>query len=214
MDADNAKDTDPEEGPRHFIDFDEYGEYPFPELPEDYDAAVEKYGEVLVVGRGIVPWQVERTYLKLVDAFKQRDKTAVLKHSAWLGHYVGDAHVPLHTTSNYDGQMTGQTSLHSYFESRMLNELVSPGGINPEQGQRLDGPKHALAFEWARESFQDVQPILDADRDNRDAHGKRDLQGFAEVAKPIAVVRLTAGASRLASLWYTAWLDAGEVEIS
>lgn len=199
MDADNAKRTDPEERPRHFIDFDEYGEYPFPELPEDYDAAVEKYGEG-VVERGLVPWQIERTYRELIRAFEDGDGRAVLRHSAWLGHYVGDVHVPLHTTSNHDGQKTGQKGLHSYFESRLLNDHVSPDEVKPKRAQRINGEVHAMAFEWARESFTYVQPILDADLANRRSDGKRHLSGFARTAKPIAVGRLTRGASRTASL--------------
>jgi hypothetical protein len=138
----------------------------------------------------------------------------VLRHSAWLGHYVGDVHVPLHTTSNHDGQKTGQKGLHSYFESRLLNDHVSPSEIKPNQAQRLNGEVHTLAFEWARESFTYVQPILGADLANRYANGKRNLSGFAKTVKPIAVGRLTRGASRTASLWYTAWTEAGEVDLN
>lgn len=212
MDADNAKDVDPAEAPRHFIDFDEYGSYPFPNLPEDYQTAMQKFGEDLVIKRGIVPWQIERTYEKLVQAFRNRDGKEILKHSAWVGHYVGDVHVPLHTTSNYNGEATGQKGLHSYFESRLLNEHVSPQEIKPKLGQKLTEAPHVLAFEWARESFTYVQPILDADLANRFANGSRDLSGFAKTAKPIAVNRLTNGANRLASVWYTAWLEAGQVD--
>ena len=214
MDADNAKDTDPEEHPRHFIDFDEYGQYPFPNLPEDYNAAVAKFGADVVTHRGIVPWQIELTYRRLVQAFQNANGRDVLKHSAWLGHYVGDVHVPLHTTSNYDGKATSQKGFHSYFESRLLNEHVSPDEIKPQQGQELKRSPHELAFEWARESFTYVQPILDADLANRFADGKRNLSGFAKTAKPIAVDRLTKGASRLASLWYTAWIEAGRVDLN
>ena len=33
------------EGPRHFIDLDTYGAYPFPNLPRDRERAIEKFGE-------------------------------------------------------------------------------------------------------------------------------------------------------------------------
>jgi hypothetical protein len=122
--------------------------------------------------------------------------------------------VPLHTTSNHDGQKTGQKGLHSYFESRLLNDHVSPGEIKPKQAKRLDGEAHELAFEWARESFTYVQPILDADLANRHSNGKRNLSGFAKTVKPIAVGRLSKGATRTASLWYTAWVEAGEVDLT
>ncbi|MGC6428813.1 MAG: hypothetical protein ACON4Y_05945 [Flavobacteriales bacterium] len=41
-----------------------------------------------------------------------------------LGHYIADANVPLHTTINYDGQLTGQKGIHAFWESR-LPELFS-----------------------------------------------------------------------------------------
>lgn len=214
MDADNVKATDPAERPRHFIDFDDYGKYPFSQLPEDYDAAVNEFGEKTVLERGIVPWQIERTYDKLVQAFENMDGQGILKHSAWLGHYVGDVHVPLHTTANHNGQLTGQNGLHAYFESEMLDAYVSPSEIKPALGQQLIGEAHRLAFEWARESYTYVQPILDADLANRYANGKRNIEGFAQTAKPIAIDRLTKGCSRLASLWYTAWLKAGSKNLS
>jgi hypothetical protein len=40
-----------------------------------------------------------------------------------LGHYIGDAHVPLHTTSNYNGQKTNQHGIHGLWESRIPEQL-------------------------------------------------------------------------------------------
>jgi hypothetical protein len=55
----------------------------------------------------------------LVDAFKARNFELILRQSAELGHYIADAHVPLHTTSNYNGQLTNQLGLHAFWESRI-----------------------------------------------------------------------------------------------
>jgi subtilisin family serine protease len=212
MDADNAKRFDDKERPRHYIDFDEYGEYPFSEVPEDYKEAVKEYGEAKVIARGIVPWVIGLRFDELVEALRRYDKAGILKHSAWLGHYVGDVHVPLHTTSNHNGQLTGQKGLHSYFESRLLEEHISPQEVKPKMGRGLQGAVHSLAFEWARESFTYVQPILAADLANRHANGKRNMSGFAKATKPIALDRLSKGCSRLASLWYTAWVRSGQID--
>jgi S1/P1 Nuclease len=209
MDPDHAKEVDPAERPRHVIDLDRYGPYPFTVLPEEYDAAVQKFGEQTVVRRGIVPWQIERTYDLLVGAFRQGSPPEIVKHSAWLGHYVGDAHVPFHTTANYDGQLTGQKGLHSYFESKMVNAYVSPGEVRPPPGTPITARPHLLAFRWVRESYTYVRPLLDADAANGGQTGHRNLAGFAQTAKPIAIDRLTKGASRTASLWYSAWREAG-----
>lgn len=213
MDADHAKQTNADEKPRHFIDIDMYGEPPFSELPEDRQEAEEKFGAARVLSRGIVPWQIEITYNKLVAAFKAKDRSLILEHSAWLGHYVGDAHVPFHTTANHDGQQTGQKGLHSYFESQLLNKFVSPQEVVPDKGSEIKQKPHKLAFEWVRESYGYLKPLLDADAANGGKIKKRNLAGFAKVAKPIAIDRLAKGCSRVASLWYTAWVEAGKPSI-
>jgi subtilisin family serine protease len=214
MDADKAKQSDPAERPRHFIDIDLYGGFPFADLPEEFDAAVAKFGEQTILGRGIVPWQIERTYDELVASFREINREKVLRHSAWLGHYVGDAHVPFHTTANHDGQLTGQKGLHSYFETRLLEKHVPPDEIKPATGQQISERPHKLAFRWVRESYTFVQPLLDADAANGGKENRRNLAGFAEVAKPIAVDRLTKGCSRVAGLWFSAWIEAQKPSLS
>ena len=57
-------------------------------------------------------------------AFIEKDSDKILKYSADLGHYIADAYVPLHTTENYNGQLTGQKGIHAFWESR-LPELFS-----------------------------------------------------------------------------------------
>lgn len=68
---------------------------------------------------GIVPYHLEATLGKLSRAFENKDKTAILRISAEFGHYISDAHVPLHTTSNYNGQLTDQVGIHAFWESRI-----------------------------------------------------------------------------------------------
>lgn len=214
MDADHAKNSDPAERPRHFIDIDMYGAYPFSELPVDREAAEEKFGAATVTGRGIVPWQIGDTYLELVAAFRKGSQSDILRHSAWLGHYVGDAHVPFHTTANHDGQLTGQKGLHAYFESKLLDKHVDPQEIHPSPAAPVSAPPHVLAFEWVRESYRAVQVLLEADAANGGKTGKRNLTGFAKTAGPIAVDRLSRGCSRTASLWLSAWRDAGSPDLA
>ena len=60
----------------------------------------------------------------MVIAFKEKNIDYILKNSADLGHYVSDAHVPLHTIQNYDGQLTNQKGIHAFCES-ILAELFA-----------------------------------------------------------------------------------------
>ena len=72
--SDERCNNDPTEAPRHYIDIDEYGPDAVHMMPEAWAAA---------------------------NAFKQQNVDSILYYSADLGHYVADAHVPLHTTRNY-----------------------------------------------------------------------------------------------------------------
>ncbi|HYC27438.1 MAG TPA: S1/P1 Nuclease, partial [Chitinophagaceae bacterium] len=88
-----------EEGPRHYLDLDRYGKYPFDSLPRRWEDAVKKFGEDSLVKHGIVPWWVQVMYRRLVAAFREKNAAKILKLSAEIGHYLGDAHVPLHASS-------------------------------------------------------------------------------------------------------------------
>jgi hypothetical protein len=68
---------------------------------------------------GIVPYHLEATLAKLTRAFEVKDEASILRISAEFGHYISDAHVPLHTTTNYNGQLTDQVGIHAFWESRV-----------------------------------------------------------------------------------------------
>ena len=68
---------------------------------------------------GIVPYHLEEMLRRLTYAFEKHDMDGVLRLSAEFGHYIADAHVPLHTTSNYNGQLSNQVGIHAFWESRI-----------------------------------------------------------------------------------------------
>jgi len=61
---------------------------------------------------------------RLTNAFKEKDKAKILKLSAEIGHYIADAHVPLHACTNHNGQFTNQQGIHGFWESR-IPELLA-----------------------------------------------------------------------------------------
>jgi len=67
---------------------------------------------------GILPYHMISMYYRLVQAFKDNDHEKILRLSAEYGHYIGDAHVPLHTTKNYNGQRSLQNLI------QMINKCV------------------------------------------------------------------------------------------
>ena len=135
---DERRNSDPSEAPKHFIDMDHYSEdAPFSKMPRQYDQAVEKFTADTLRKYGTVPWVIMETKDNLAEAFRQRDTVAIIKYSAELGHYVGDAFVPLHTTINYDGQLTDQKGLHSLWGKPIAREIHQR-----LQARRLDGYVH------------------------------------------------------------------------
>jgi hypothetical protein len=102
-----------EEPPRHFLDMDSYGPFPFKELPHDYNAAVAARGAAFVIKNGLLPWRTQEMYDQLRDSFRQlptsgyaRDNVKLF--SSVIAHYTADAFQPFHAAANYDGQLTGR----------------------------------------------------------------------------------------------------------
>jgi len=73
-DADDRKDIDPNEGPRHYIDIDNYPEFiATGKIPQTYDSVVALYGETFVNDQGVLPWATLTAYDSLVNCFLRRD---------------------------------------------------------------------------------------------------------------------------------------------
>src|SRR6266487_6310152 len=114
IDPDKRRYAIAEEGMRHYIDIDYYGKYPYDSLPRKWNDAVVKYSEDTLKANGIVPWWVQTIFARLTNAFKEKNQANILKLSAEIGHYIADAHVPLHTNSNHNGQYTNQQGIHGF----------------------------------------------------------------------------------------------------
>ncbi|MEO9968047.1 MAG: zinc dependent phospholipase C family protein [Reichenbachiella sp.] len=112
------------EAPRHYIDLDIYGDSALHVVPHNWFDAVEKYTEDTLQAYGIVPWHITLMTYQLTSAFEERNLDKILRYSADIGHYIADSNVPLHTTENYNGQLTGQYGIHGFWESR-IPELYS-----------------------------------------------------------------------------------------
>lgn len=231
VDADKRCYIDTVESPRHFIDADEYGTQPFDTIPIHWTAAVEKFSERRLRASGILPWQIYRSYRNLVSAFSDRDISRILRHSSDIGHYLADAHVPLHTTSNYNGQKTDQVGIHAFWESRLPEQFSDGYNFFVGRARYVESPldeawrivqeSHALVDSVLRieaqlnEAFPTDRKYGYITRNNvlirtySDAYSAayhQALQGMVE--------RRMRGAIRsVGSFWYSAWVDAGQPDI-
>lgn len=219
------------EAPRHYMDIDHFGEYPFEMMPREWDAAVEKYSEDTLRAYGIVPWHIEKSYHWLVDAFRNGDLQRIMKISADIGHYIGDSNVPLHTTENYNGQMTGQKGIHGLWESR-LPELFGEN-FNYFVG-KADYLDDVLDEAWSSvlESHVALDSVLGmeselterfpSDRkyafENRGnvlvkAYSKEFCRDYFNMMSGMVERRMRTSIIRVGSIWYTAWVDAGQPDL-
>ncbi|MFM7195396.1 MAG: zinc dependent phospholipase C family protein [Bacteroidota bacterium] len=216
----------------HFIDLDHYpdreGRLPIHRM--DWEEAVCVFGEDSLRAHGILPWNLLKAYYRLRAAFTASDPDKILRISADLGHYVGDANVPLHTTSNYDGQKTGQHGLHGFWESR-LPELFS-GNYDLLTGQAEYVPDvQARIWRDILSGHQLVDSVLTLERNLFREHGAvkfsyetrgkmtarvvskeyagdyhRSLQGMVDR-------RMRSSIKTAGDLWYTAWVEAGQPDL-
>ncbi len=231
VDADKRRYAFAEEAPRHYIDLDRYGPWPHDSLPRRWEDALARYGEQRVVENGIAPWHIERTVAMLKAAFRDGDVRRILRHSADLGHYLADLHVPLHCTENYNGQLSGQRGIHGFWESR-LPELFA-GGYDYLTGQARYLPdvsgmlwQTALSSSAAVDSVLSMEGALSASMrsDERYAFEERGQQvlrvyasGYAEAyhrqLSGMVERRLRRSICMVGSLWWTAWIDAGRPDL-
>ena len=236
--ADHATDPDKrryavlEEGPRHYIDMDHYGAFPFTDLPRSWDKAKEKFSEDSLQSHGIAPWWIQIMYRRLINSFKDKDARGILKNSSDLGHYLGDIHVPLHTSSNHNGQKTGQTGIHGFWESRL------PEMFATEQYDMVIGKagfiKDPLGFTWSRisesalasDSVLRMEKMLSSSmsQDKRFAYEERNgvvvrqyssayAKKYHQVMNGMVERRMRSAIFTVASFWYSAWVEAGQPDL-
>lgn len=231
VDPDKRRYAVEQEGPRHFIDIDNYGEYPYPELPRKWEDAVEKFGEDSLIANGIVPWHIQRVLWQLTNAFKEKDFSRIMRYSTDLGHYIADAHVPLHASNNHDGQLTGQKGIHGFWESR-IPELLAEKQFDFFIGKAvyIDHPSEfiwgkVLESSLAADSVLRFEKTLNENFDKRShAFEKRNNNFTRQYSSEYTIAynealggmverRMRESIFAVASFWYTAWVNAGQPDL-
>ncbi|OCX54605.1 S1/P1 Nuclease [Mucilaginibacter sp. PPCGB 2223] len=228
VDPDKKRYVDSSEGPKHFIDADHYGKNPFAKIPERWAEAERQYSADSLDKYGTVPWTIQHYYYKLVDAFKRRDTTDILHTSANLGHYIADANVPLHTTMNYNGQMTHQEGIHALWETRVV-ELFSDGyNYHVPPAHYIQSPLKE-AWKMCRRSFKCVDSVLvfekqlsatftDDKKYGQFKRGNRKVkdytveyaEAYQKMLHGMVERQMRLSVMEVGNFWFTAWVDAGQ----
>ncbi len=201
------------EAQRHYIDIDEYPN--FQQLPHRLDSVIMLYGRATVRSIGTLPWATVLVLDSLTAQFARGDMTSAKQTMADLGHYVGDAHQPLHCTQNYDGQLTGNNGIHSRYETSMINSNQTSLVILLDSARYIPSPLDYI-FEYIYHSNSYTDSIMVADNYAKSVSGWSG-SGTPPTAYYTALWARTQTYTKeqfqratvaLSSLWYTAWLNA------
>lgn len=232
------------ERPVHFLNSESFTVSPinndhFPVDPLEAGKLFQDPKGRILKDTGTLPWRTAQIQNMLTDAFEKAKKTGSNKEigylSGILAHYVGDAAQPLHVTVNYDGADTNQQGIHSFFETKVVQELITDGSLTPESivaAGRLKEKKwkaalHAdpvrTSLRQLSESFQHIGPLLDLDRQYAVKAGSfvlmpdgmrlADRKPVVDVAphfKGLVTERLAHGSVTLAAMIEQAWVKAGK----
>lgn len=230
---DQRRNEDPSEATKHFIDLEAFGDSAAWKMPMDWETAVKEYSRDSLIKYGYVPYYVIVEQQRLTQAFKSGNKDSILFYSADIAHYIGDAHVPLHTSINYDGQLTNQRGLHALWET-VVPEIVLPE-YNLSSRHKAKYLKHSDVAIWeaVRSGFVLLKDVFEQEREATKMftdetkyriqmrNGKEVKYYTSDFAKeyskrlgPTINQQLNRSASLVADFWYTCWVDAGRPDLS
>ena len=233
VDPDKRRYAIKDEGARHYIDINQYGTYPYTNLPHKWKDAIAKFGEDSLKKYGIVPWHIQVMLGRLTLAFKEKNFFKIMKNSAELGHYIADSHVPLHANSNHNGQFSNQRGIHGFWESR-VPELLADKEFDFFIG-KADYIPNPLDFSWARilESAKAADSVLLIEKeltkqfgtDKKYAFENRNGILIRQYSSAFTIAynkklngmverRMRQSIYAIASFWYTAWVNAGQPDLS
>ncbi len=230
---DLRRNEDKTEDTKHFIDLEVFGDSAAWKMPLKWDQAVAKYSKDTLVKYGYVPYHVITMKNKLTVAFKSGNKDSILFYVADMGHYIADAHVPLHTTLNYDGQLTNQKGLHSLWESMVPEiELSNYNLSTRHKAKYLSNPDLAI-WNAVRQSNMLLKDVLkmetEASKNFTEAtkyrvqmrNGRESKSYTSDFAKAYNKLlgntinqQLLNTSNLIADFWFTSWVDAGKPDLS
>lgn len=230
VDPDRRRHSTKGEAEKHYIDLDYYPynlEQLIDSFPRSWMSALSCYSEDTLRAYGIAPWNLQRLHFRLVETFKGRDLNKLLKALSDYGHYVGDIHVPLHTTMNYNGQLSGQKGIHGLWETRLPELFFDEYDLLVGEVQYITDVQD-LIWSVVLESHRLMPTVLEREKElsmkhsstkytfeergerTTTSYAKSFSQSYHDNLNGMVEQRMRCSVSCLASLWFTAWVDAGQ----
>jgi hypothetical protein len=204
----------PAEGNDRRFAVDRLQPFPYGDLPRTEKEFTETFGDkARDVGR--LPWLIQESHERLVQAFRSGDKARILSESDVLSQLVTDVHNPLALSDNADGQKTGQHGLWVRFTVKLPEAMKAKLKLDPDAAHLLDDPR-AFIFAMVNENYVWLDNLL-----YEEELAKRGKGGYTEIyfddlaarVGPLLKQRLSLAAGHAGSYWYTAWTTAGRPEL-
>jgi len=200
--------------PDHFFALDDWTDEP---LPADRWAFVRRAQQrhVLPDKIGLLPYALLEQYGILRSAFRAAragrpgGREEALVAAGVVAHLAGDAAVPLHATRHHHGwvgpnprRFTRDPGVHHWFETELVARIdVASLTLGAEAGTPL--PDVAAAVRAAlSDSLARVPDLYALER-------SRTSEGGVARARELTRQRLVVGATLVARVWQTAWVESG-----
>ena len=229
--------VDKSEAGRHYLDFEDFNKPMDSLMNWSSDYTYSQFNEKDLQKKGFLPWFIQDVTDKLTKAFQDKKRTDILFLAGDLAHYLGDAHVPLHTTNNHDGQLTNQRGIHSFWESQLPeafgdaynlkvpeahyipNIRLETWRIIRETNGLVDSLLHVekrLSETFPKDNVyvKDAQGNVVKNKFRQWIHSPEYTRQYHEALKGMVENQLRASIVATSSYWYTAWVNAGRPDLS
>ena len=212
------KGADDTEGPRHYLDAERYRPLAITNLPVDR-AKVRTLTGSDAAENGILPWVIMDVENRLTQAMASNDWESAAQYAAALGHYVADAHQPLHLTEHYDGSRgPNGKGIHMRWEEEMPFFFWKSDMIKAGPAEYIKDPWSAVLRQLDHAHAQ-YREIYTADNEARAAADDQvDSPDYYRAmwkrSEKLFASQVSDAVTDLSSLWYTAWIKAGRPTIS
>ena len=201
---------------RHYVHLESYAKELEALANLEREEAEKRFGRRHVREAGWLPWVIVDHARGIERAMRRGDWKSAIRTSGFAAHYLGDAFMPLHTTSNFDGQKSAAGGgLHEALERGVIDRDLAAftTGIERNLATASTEPfTRPSVMTLLRDVHRDVAPLVAAHEAaaRRAAVGSdRYLDELDRKTRAILQRRLADSVHGVGSLWLSAWVAAG-----
>ncbi len=221
---DSRRYSNKKEGAGHYIDLEFYSGQDSLEY-RTWKKISSLIPEDSLYKHGILPWRIIQYKYLLQHAFEKKSYKEIVKYASELGHYVADSHVPLHTTKNYNGQLTDQHGIHGLWETKIVNYIINDLNYFTQKAKYINNLQF---FIWKiiidsnseSDSLLKIEKKLNEEnlipkysfpnKNEKITYSEAYIREYNKRLNGMVSRRIKLAIENLGSIWYTAWIDAGQ----